>query len=70
MVGIEGLNMQSIELLVKSGLEYFSAECISPKSPMLLPLDKKISRKLDKWISLKLIDGEEKTAIKLIVKAV
>lgn len=46
MVGIEGLNMQSIELLVKSGLEYFSAECISPKSPMLLPLDKKISRKL------------------------
>lgn len=46
MVSIEGLNMQSIELLVKSGLEYFSAECISPKSPMLLPLDKKISRKL------------------------
>ena len=46
MVGIEGLNMQSIELLVKSGLEYFSADCISPKSPMLLPLDKKISGKL------------------------
>lgn len=39
-------NMQGIELLVKSGIEYFSADVISEKSALLLPFDKKISKKL------------------------
>lgn len=46
IVGVNNINMQSIELLVKSGIEYFSADCISPTSPMLLPIDRKISKKL------------------------
>ena len=38
--------MQAIEILVKSGVEYFSSDVISAKSQMLLPLDKKICKKL------------------------
>ena len=36
----------SIELLAKSGITYFSSDVITPKSPMLLPLDKKATKKL------------------------
>ena len=36
----------SIELLAKSGITYFSSDVITPKSPMLLPLDKKVTKKL------------------------
>lgn len=46
IIGVGLQNLQSIELLVRTGLEYFSADCISQSSPMLLPLDKKISKKL------------------------
>ena len=46
IIGINLDSMQNVELLVKAGLEYFSADCISPKSQMLLPIDKKISKKL------------------------
>ena len=39
-------NLLGIDFLVKAGIEYFSADCISPRSPQLLPIDKKISKKL------------------------
>ena len=39
-------NLLGIEFLVKAGIEYFSADCISPRSPQLLPLDKKVCKKL------------------------
>lgn len=46
IISYNAQNMQAIEILVKSGVEYFSSEAISPKSQMLLPLDKKICKKL------------------------
>ena len=36
----------AIELLIRSGITYFSSDAISPKSPMLLPIDKKMIKKL------------------------
>ena len=46
IVSYDAPNMQAIELLVKSGIEYFSSDALSPKSSMLLPFDKKLSKKL------------------------
>ena len=43
-VGLESWN--EVELLVKSGVYLFSNEVISTSSPMLLPIDRKISKKL------------------------
>ena len=43
-VGLESWN--EVELLVKSGVYLFSNEVISTSSPMLLPIDRKISKRL------------------------
>lgn len=46
LITINVSSKTAIELLVKSGITYFSSDALSPKSPMLLPLDQKIIKKL------------------------
>lgn len=46
IIGNNEKNLAAIELLFKSGLEYFSSDYISPTNPMLLPVDKKVAKRL------------------------
>lgn len=46
IVSINTQNWSEIEILVKSGINLFSSEVISPSMPMLVPVDKKSSKKL------------------------
>lgn len=46
IISINALSLQAMELLFKTGIKDYSNEVIAKNSPMLLPLDPKISKKL------------------------
>ncbi|MBO8428072.1 MAG: hypothetical protein IAC58_05985 [Firmicutes bacterium] len=46
MVSYDSKSLPAVEMLVKSGIEYFSSDAIAPKKPMPTPVDKKIIKKL------------------------